>query len=135
MMAAAASRRLRTFLISFALFIHLNGLQIRDNCLDLGRLKKILKGRHAWRPIKDVLSPDRFVCAAGAFIQRRTVRSGIARGGQMADATSLSQDLTPRALVRVEAIARLLGAGVLGGSAQQQQRHRESTLYRSRSKR
>jgi len=118
MMAAAASRRLRTFLITLSLFIHWNGLQIRDNCIDLGRLKKILKGRHAWRPIKDVLSHDRFVSAAGAFIQRRTVRSGIARGRQMADATSLSQDLTPKALLLVEAIDRLLGAGVLGVSGQ-----------------
>jgi len=118
MMAAAASRRLRTFLITLSLFIHWNGLQIRDNCIDLGRLKKILKGRHAWRPIKDVLSHDRFVSAASAFIQRRTVGSGIARGRQMADATSLSQDLTPKALLLVEAIHRLLGAGVLGVSGQ-----------------
>jgi len=118
MMAAAASRRLRTFLITLSLFIHWNGLQIRDNCIDLGRLKKILKGRHAWRPINDVLPHDRFVAAAGAFIQRWTVRSGIARRWQMADATSLSQDLTPKALLLVEAIDRLLGAGVLGVSGQ-----------------
>jgi len=106
------------FLITLSLFIHWNGLQIRDNCIDLGRLKKIFKGRHAWRPINDVLPHDRFVAAAGAFIQRWTVRSGIARRWQMADATSLSHDLTPKTLLLVEAIDRLLGAGVLGVSGQ-----------------
>src|SRR5438094_244389 len=59
-----------------------------------------------------------FVAAAGAFIQRWTVRSGIARRWQMADATSLSHDLTPKTLLLVEAIDRLLGAGVLGVSGQ-----------------
>jgi len=117
-MAAAASRRLRTFLIILSLFIHWNGLHVRNNCIDFGRLKKILKGRHAWRPIKYVLSHNRFVAAAGAFIQLRTVGSGIARRRQMADATSLSQDLTPKALLFVEAIGGLLGAHILGVSGQ-----------------
>src|SRR5438128_11110161 len=112
MMAAAASRRLRTFLITLSLFIHWNGLQIRDNCIDLGRLKKILKGRHAWRHIKDVLTHDRIVSAAAAFIQRITVRSDIARGRQRADATSFSQDTTQKALMRFSASTRLIGGAV-----------------------
>src|SRR5262249_17751519 len=115
-MAAAASRRLRTFLIILSLFIYWNGLQIRNNCIDFGRLKKILKGWHTWGPIKYVLSHNRFIAAAGASTQLRTVGSGIARRRQVANATSLSQDLTPKALLFVEAIGGLLGSRMLGVS-------------------
>jgi len=93
---------------------------VRDDRVNLGGLKKVLKGRHVRRPVKDVLAHDGVVTAARSLIQQRTEGLRIARGWQMADSTRLRQNLSAKPLLLVETIARLLAQRVLHASDQQE---------------
>src|SRR5207247_5565096 len=104
-------------------------LHKRDDRIDLGRLKKILEGRHARSPVKDVLADDAVVAAARGLIQQGTVGLCMACRWQVTDPTRLSQDLAAKPLLVVEAIARLLGERILRASGQQKQEHRGATLH------